>query len=54
MEFYYFSLGELMQGYESFDWAPVEGKLGVSNPLKGGKPLRFANMERDGEWFVLP
>lgn len=29
-------------------------RLRVPNPMPGGKPLRFANVEQDGEWLVLP
>lgn len=29
-------------------------RLRVPNPMKGGKPLRFANLEQDDEWLVLP
>jgi hypothetical protein len=38
--------------------AEVEGngpfRLRVPNPMKGGKPLRFANQEQSEEWLVLP
>ncbi|NNE90919.1 MAG: DUF4832 domain-containing protein [Verrucomicrobiales bacterium] len=34
--------------------AKSEFRLRVKNPMEGGKPLRFANRELEGEWLVLP
>jgi hypothetical protein len=44
---------------ESREWrfAAVAGadhlRLRVPNPMSGGKPLRFANVEQKGEWLML-
>jgi len=31
-----------------------EVKIRIPNPMKGGKPLRFANTYQDDDWLVLP
>lgn len=53
-----FDLRGLLPGEERIWKTEVEEKgpfrLRVLNPMKGGKPLRFANQEQEGEWLVLP
>ena len=53
-----FDLRGILPG-ETKTWkAEIKGKgpfqLRVPNPMKGGKPLRFANKEQGEEWLVLP
>lgn len=35
-------------------WAGAELRVRVPNPMPGGRPLRFANREQQGEWLALP
>lgn len=52
-----FSLSGILPG-ESKVWeAEAEGneyRIRVKNPMEGGRPLRFANVEQGDEWLVLP
>ena len=44
---------------ESVEWtldlrkSPESLRMRVPNPMAGGKPLRFANKNTEGEWLVL-
>lgn len=53
-------LTELLPGEKS-EWRfefdkPVSGpvRIGIPNPMKGGKSLRLANRETEGDWTVTP
>lgn len=53
-----FDLRGLLPGEERLWKTAVDAtgqfRIRVPNPMKSGKPLRFANKEQDGEWLVLP
>ena len=53
-----FDLRGLLPGEEQVWEAKVAGdgpfRLRVPNPMEGGRPLRFANVEQGEEWLTLP